>query len=337
MTSSERPLRAAIKVTEQQSADNLVNHDRLKPCIVTQVQQHQQHHHNHNHDHNHHPQTVIRSSNQSSPLIVSRGHVDLISGKMLYTADKTISWDSPSSSSRPTDSPNVLKVIESLDSLKLTSDQQRKPPLLACDHKGNTPLHEAAWNGYSQTIEKLLKSNSCCVNAKNKAKFTPLHLACQQGHNQSGRLLLWAGGKADARNRYGDTALHTACRYGHAGVARILISAHCDVSPVNKNGDTPLHITAAMGRSKLTKILLESGCDPVIKNQQGETAMDIALRKAFFKVQEIIANPPPMRPRAELPRLVVHHRRHPRRADISVSALPKKRHKLGSLGTDHSR
>lgn len=52
---------------------------------------------------------------------------------------------------------------------------------------------------------------------------------------------------------------------------------------------------AAMGRRKLTKILLQAGCDPSLKNQQNETPMDIALRKSFKEVQEIIANPPPLR------------------------------------------
>ena len=51
----------------------------------------------------------------------------------------------------------------------------------------------------------------------------------------------------------------------------------------------------AMGRRKLTKILLQAGCDPALKNQQNETPMDIALRKSFEAVQEIIANPPPLR------------------------------------------
>jgi len=162
------------------------------------------------------------------------------------------------------------------------------------DLQGNTALHEAAWKGYSQTIEVLMKYKANPY-IKNKGGFTPLHLACQQGHNESARILLLHKCKPDVKNNYGDTPLHTSCRYGHAGVARILISAFCDVSPVNKNGDSPLHITAAMGRRKLTKILLSSGCNPTLKNCQGETAMDIALRKNLKEIQEIIANPPPLR------------------------------------------
>jgi ankyrin repeat protein len=116
------------------------------------------------------------------------------------------------------------------------------------DLQGNTALHEAAWKGYSQTIEVLMKYKANAY-IKNKGGFTPLHLACQQGHNESARILLLNKCKPDVKNNYGDTPLHTSCRYGHAGVARILISAFCDVSPVNKNGDSPLHITAGQSPS----------------------------------------------------------------------------------------
>ena len=109
--------------------------------------------------------------------------------------------------------------------------------------QGNTPLHEAAWKGFRQTAEVLMK-HKANPYIKNKSGFSALHLACQQGHNGSARVLLMSRCKPDLKNNYGDTPLHTAARYGHAGVARILISAFCDVSQVNKNGDTALHITA---------------------------------------------------------------------------------------------
>ena len=38
------------------------------------------------------------------------------------------------------------------------------------------------------------------IQSVRQAQFTPLHLACQQGHNQSARLLLMAGAKADLKN-----------------------------------------------------------------------------------------------------------------------------------------
>lgn len=153
---------------------------------------------------------------------------------------------------------------------------------------GNTALHEACWKGYSKCVEALCQANKVNLQIKNFGGFAPLHLACQNGHNQSCRELLMANCNPDIQNNYGDTPLHTSARYGHAGVTRILISADCHTSDQNKNGDTALHITAAMGRRKLTRILLEAGCDPNRRNKQNERAKDIAIRKDLNEIIEII-------------------------------------------------
>ena len=69
---------------------------------------------------------------------------------------------------------------------------------------GNTALHEAAWNGYSKTLE-LLAKNRASTNVINKAGFSPLHLAVQNGHNQSARVLLYAGTNGDQKNNVSRT------------------------------------------------------------------------------------------------------------------------------------
>ncbi|KAK6628009.1 hypothetical protein RUM44_010491 [Polyplax serrata] len=160
---------------------------------------------------------------------------------------------------------------------------------------GNTALHEASWKGYSKCVEALCQASKINLHVKNAGGFAPLHLACQNGHNQSCRELLMANCNPDLQNNYGDTPLHTSARYGHAGVTRILISADCQMSDQNKNGDTALHITAAMGRRKLTRILLEAGCDPNRRNKQNERAKDIAARKDLIEIIEIIDKTVPIK------------------------------------------
>ncbi|KAL4714345.1 hypothetical protein ACJJTC_009697 [Scirpophaga incertulas] len=160
---------------------------------------------------------------------------------------------------------------------------------------GNTAAHEAAWKGYSATTALLAAAGG--LRTRNSGGFAPLHLACQNGHNQTCRELLLAGAPADLRNNYGDTSLHTAARYGHAGVTRILISAQCRVSEQNKNGDTALHIAAAMGRRKLTRILLEAACDRALRNHQGETPRDIAARKGLHEIIAILNTPVAKQPK----------------------------------------
>eukprot|EP00094_Tigriopus_californicus_P012733 TCALIF_12309-PA protein Name:"Similar to Ankrd6 Ankyrin repeat domain-containing protein 6 (Mus musculus)" AED:0.03 eAED:0.03 QI:0/0.75/0.77/0.88/0.87/1/9/51/721 len=171
----------------------------------------------------------------------------------------------------------------------------------AIDHQdevhGNTALHEAAWKGFSRTVEFLCKSKSNYY-LRNRGGFSPLHLCCQNGHNETCRMLLRAGCKPNIKNNYGDTPLHTAARYGHAGVARILISAKCNPNLQNKNGDTPMHIAAAMGRRKLVRILLESHeLNPDATNQQNEKPVEIAKRKGHVEITELLENPPPKPPK----------------------------------------
>ena len=67
---------------------------------------------------------------------------------------------------------------------------------------GNTALHEAAWRGYSRTVGLLCKNKSNFY-IKNRGGFAPLHLCCQNGHNETCRVLLLQGCKPDIKNNVG--------------------------------------------------------------------------------------------------------------------------------------
>lgn len=65
---------------------------------------------------------------------------------------------------------------------------------------GNTALHEASWKGYSKCVEALCQAPKVNLQIKNFGGFAPLHLACQNGHNQSCRELLMANCNPDIQN-----------------------------------------------------------------------------------------------------------------------------------------
>lgn len=86
----------------------------------------------------------------------------------------------------------------------------------ACFQHGNSALHEASWRGYSRTVAVLAKAlgtQRAPLHARNLAGFAPLHLACQNGHNQSCRELLLAGSNPDLQNNVSDPLIFFTCFY----------------------------------------------------------------------------------------------------------------------------
>uniref|UniRef100_A0A8C6RFK5 Ankyrin repeat domain 6 n=1 Tax=Nannospalax galili TaxID=1026970 RepID=A0A8C6RFK5_NANGA len=115
---------------------------------------------------------------------------------------------------------------------------------------------------------------------------TALHLACQNSHSQSTRILLLGGSRADLKNNAGDTCLHVAARYNHLSIVRLLLSAFCSVHEKNQAGDTALHVAAALNHKKVAKILLEAGADAAIVNNVLRFSRGRSLRKRRERLKE---------------------------------------------------
>ncbi len=64
---------------------------------------------------------------------------------------------------------------------------------------GNTALHECSWKGFSRSASFLCRSRANPY-IKNRGGFAPLHLCCQNGHNETCRVLLLSGCKPDIKN-----------------------------------------------------------------------------------------------------------------------------------------
>ncbi|CAB3360479.1 Hypothetical predicted protein [Cloeon dipterum] len=267
------------------------------------------------------PDVPDEAGRSAMHLACSAGHANVVASLLLSGADVNRPDGSGCSPLQRAAAEGHLEVVRQL--LRHGADVNHQDST-----HGNTALHEASWKGFSRCVTALSKAKGADLSRKNRGGFAPLHLSCQNGHNQSCRELLLANCSPDVQNNYGDSPLHTSARYGHAGVTRILISAKSRVSDQNKNGDTALHIAAAMGRRKLTRILLEAGCDKSLKNKQGETARDIATRKDLNEILQILNSPAAVLGSSSAPadKIRSSSRKKPERR----SETGKKREKAGS-------
>ena len=78
----------------------------------------------------------------------------------------------------------------------------------------------------SLTRCKILKAGAAIDQARNTG-FTPLYIACQEGHLDVARLLLETGAAVNQAHVSGATPLFIACIEGHLEIARLLLERRC--------------------------------------------------------------------------------------------------------------
>ncbi|XP_016297221.1 caskin-2-like isoform X2 [Sinocyclocheilus anshuiensis] len=137
------------------------------------------------------------------------------------------------------------------------------------------------WTSRIAMSEMLLQhqSNPCILN---KAKKTPLDLACEFGRVKVAQLLLSSnmvaslleGDRRDGSDSNCNTPLHLAARNGHKDVIRLLLKAGIDINRTTKAG-TALHEAALYGKTEVVRLLLDNGIDVNIRNTYNQTALDI--------------------------------------------------------------
>lgn len=90
---------------------------------------------------------------------------------------------------------------------------------------GSNALHCAALNGHAHTIRVLIPSR-CDPNLQRRDGWTPLHLACWNGHYEAARELVEGTScKINARTEEGLGALHLAAAKGFDDIAQLLLNA----------------------------------------------------------------------------------------------------------------
>lgn len=153
------------------------------------------------------------------------------------------------------------------------------------DSNGNTPLHEAAEWGMSDTVEALLSAGAN-PSAQNMNRDTPLHRTMRYPYGAAVKvcqLLVSKGANVNSENKFKMTPLHLAARSVNSNqgcwAVWFLVKNCANINLQDSQGKTPLHWAASFIDSNrviaVFCLLLENGGNPYVEDIDGMTPLMI--------------------------------------------------------------
>lgn len=138
------------------------------------------------------------------------------------------------------------------------------------DREGSLPLHRAVRRKNFQAVSELLAKDDTGMNASDRYKVAPLHIACHFGWKQGVELLL--SHKADVLNDCGGAELpiSLAIENGHFDIVQLLL--HSNQTLISHCGKSVIQ-AARKGWVETVKFLVEKGADVTYRDWLGQTVL----------------------------------------------------------------
>ena len=199
-------------------------------------------------------------SNNSLSIAASNGHIEIV--KILIEHGKT-----------------VLEEYNKMGSLRMAYSYARM--LDYRDFNGNSALHAAAYNGYTE-IARLLRQAGAYSMVENDNHKTPIDLAYEQGHKSLAQMLEQV------------PELLKASASGDVRTVKQLIDEEQSINVRHpRDGYTPLHQAAQEGSAEVVKLLIDAGANIYLrrnKGYSGNNAFDIAIEEGHTEVVKLFAD-----------------------------------------------
>ena len=139
-----------------------------------------------------------------------------------------------------------------------------------CNNAGSTLLHGAAFFCHSASLQYLVNTYQCDVNATTSdnvpsALYTPLHFACEKGHVAAVLYLTSLPQcKITAETSNHSTAIHLTCKSGSLPILKHLVENYSDqlsLYAINDDGKASIHLACEKGALNIIKYIIEFSPD----------------------------------------------------------------------------
>nr|XP_057910126.1 B-cell lymphoma 3 protein [Doryrhamphus excisus] len=157
----------------------------------------------------------------------------------------------------------------------------------ALDRNGQTALHLCCEYNHRDCLSLVLSlpSSSTCLEMKNYAGLSPLHLAVIRNHTDLSTMLLGAGADINTMDiKSGQSPLMLAVESNNAEMVHFLIESGCDVNRPSYSGNTALHSACGRGQADMVRLLLKNGADSGVKNYHNDTPLMVAKNKKIADI-----------------------------------------------------
>ena len=150
----------------------------------------------------------------------------------------------------------------------------------ATDCKGDTALHKAAQSGHVNAVQAILLKNMQIIDQKNNLGQTALHQAAIDGYSDVCKLLLENGANSEILDCFSKPPLFYAVNHDQFDVVICLAEHGAELNSKGKNRHSPLYWAARKGDLKLCTYLIEKGADV---NKRIEKFQQTPLHEATWK------------------------------------------------------
>ena len=145
------------------------------------------------------------------------------------------------------------------------------------DEEGKTLFLRAAYEGHTEVIRLFLYTDPTLrgLHQRSGDGWSPLMLACREGHTDTAKLLLDCGAPPDDTDQRagGITALTVAAENGHVGIVELLIGHGAEPDPTYPPGqNSPMILAAQNGHTEVVRFLRNRGADLTRTGHFGCTA-----------------------------------------------------------------